>query len=206
MEGQIGVETRELQVLLENLDSDSVRAAEKYCNLLALLTSFCERNASCGVYADDIVIRALEIVASKLREGQNIVDPFAYTFTVTRNLVRDFYKKTLPLYLSCTPMDAVKCKRQQSEKDAIESEIGEECRKKSLNDLSVNQRDLIFRYYKRGLQCKEYREALARELDINVDALSNRVARIKRKLNQACMRCKEKLRAERLPAILQDCG
>ncbi|HXA84432.1 MAG TPA: sigma-70 family RNA polymerase sigma factor [Candidatus Dormibacteraeota bacterium] len=206
MENETSIGCSGLKMLLERLDSDDKRAAEKYCHLLVCLTSFCEQRTHYSHYADDIVIKAIEIVTSKLRDGESIKNPYAYSFAVTRNLVSDLNKKPLPLYLDHASISAVKCNRQRTERDAIESEIGEECRQRCLDDLPLQQRNLILRYYQQGLHCKDHREDLAKELCVSAEALSNRVARIRKKLSRSCRSCIEKLKAERLPAILQNCS
>ncbi len=192
-----------LQMLLECLDRDNRRAAEKYCNLIVSLTGFCERRARCGPYADEIVIRTLEIVTSKLRKGESISNPHAYSFAVAKNLVSDFNKRTLPLSIDQISISEFKCNRLHVERDAIESEIGRECRWRCLERLPDKQRDLILRYYQGGLHCKDRREELAKELGTSVEALSNRVARVRKKLKQSCQNCVEKLKTEWVPAILQ---
>jgi len=47
--------------------------------------------------------------------------------------------------------------------------------------------------------------SLAKELGITVEALSNRVARVRKKLSRSFRNCVEKLKAESMPAMLQNC-
>lgn|SRR5262249_53223557 len=204
MESETPASNTGLYILLKSLDSDNGRAAEKYCHLLSSLISFCEQRTRYSHYADDIVIRALEIVASKLRGGKEIQNLYAYSLGVTKNVVNDFNKMRLPFYLDPTMMSAVKCNRQQIEIERIENEIAEECRQSCMESLPDKERALILRYYQNGLYCKHHRESIAKELGISLEALSNRVARIKKKLSFSCRSCVEKLRAERLPAMLQE--
>jgi RNA polymerase sigma factor (sigma-70 family) len=188
-------------ILLERLDQDDLRAAWKYRNLVGILLVYCEQQMQHPAYADDIVRRAIDIVATKLAGGEDILNLQAYSFSVARHLLCDYRKRLMPEYIDDSLTRTLKCNRHLVQIDSIEKEVREECREKCLQNLPGEQRDLIVKYYERGLYCKSYREEMARDLGISVEALNNRISRIKKKLSQCCHGCASRLNAERLPAI-----
>lgn len=190
-----------LQMLLERLDQDNLCAGRKYRDLIGMLLMFCEQQMHCPVYADDIVRRTIDIVAQKLSGGEDIINPRAYSVAVARHLLSDHRKRLIPEYIDDHLAHTLKCNRQLVQIDSIEKEVREECRQKCLESLPGEQRELIVKYYERGLHCKLYREEMARELNINVEALNNRISRIRKKLNQCCKNCSARLNTERLPVI-----
>lgn len=188
-------------ILLERLDQDDLRAGCKYRNLIRILLGFCEQQMRYPAYADDIVRRTIDIVVEKLAGGRNILNLNAYSFAVARHLLSDYRKRLLPEYIDDNLTHTLKCNRHLAQIDSIGKEIMEECREKCLQSLPDEQRNLIVKYYERGLHCKVYREEMARNLGISVEALNNRISRIRKKLNQCCHNCASRLNAERLPAI-----
>lgn len=199
--------TRELlapdgfDLLLERLDRDHLQAGWKYRNLVGTLLGYCEQQMHYPAYADDIVRRTIDIVTEKLACGENILNLQAYSFAVARHLLSDHRKRLLPEYIDDSLTRTLKCNRQLVQIDSIEKEVREECRERCLQSLPIEQRDLIVKYYERGLHSKAYREEMAANLGISVEALNNRISRIRKKLNQCCHNCASRLNTERLPAI-----
>lgn len=190
-----------LQMLLERLDGDHLCAGRKYRDLTVTLSLFCERRMRRPADADDIVRRTIDIVAAKLAGGNDILNLRAYSFAVARHLLRDYRKRVLPEHIDEHLARTLKCTRHLAQVEYLEKEAKDECRQRCLNSLPTEQRDLILKYYHRGLHCKPYREQMARELEINIEALNNRISRIRKKLCQCCSGCTNRLKTSKLPAI-----
>src|SRR5260370_21734318 len=76
--------------LLAWLDHDRDRAGERYNTLRHRLIVFFE-GRNCSSESDGLADRTLDVVARKLREGQNIhsSESFGYCFGVARNILRE---------------------------------------------------------------------------------------------------------------------
>ncbi len=177
-----------LRTLLDRLDSDLHCAAGKYYRLVGILTIFIENRATSDIDSDELARKVLDIVAAKLAQGEDIQNVQAYSFGVARNLVNTQRRKSISDLLDHSFVSGIRADRQANF-EAIAKEVEEDCRRKCLELLPAERRDLIVRYYQTGLQSKQYREELARELSMGVGALSNRISRIKSKLNECYRRC-----------------
>ena len=177
-----------LRTLLDRLDSDLHCAAGKYYRLVGILTIFIENRATSDIDSDELARKVLDIVAAKLAEGEDIQNVQAYSFGVARNLVNTQRRKSISDLLDHSFVSGIRDDRQANF-EAIAKEVEENCRRKCLELLPTERRDLIVRYYQTGLQSKQYREELARELSMGVGALVNRLSRIKSKLNECYRRC-----------------
>jgi DNA-directed RNA polymerase specialized sigma24 family protein len=177
-----------LRTLLDRLDSDLHCAAGKYYRLIGILTIFIENRATIDIDSDELARKALDIVATKLVQGEDIQNVQAYSFGIARNLVSAQTKKSISDRSDHSFVCGIRDDRQANF-EAIAKEVEEDCRRKCLELLPTERRDLIVRYYQTALQSKQYREDLARELSIGVDALFNRISRIKNKLNECYRRC-----------------
>ena len=177
-----------LRLLLERLDPDSLRAAEKYYRLIGTLTLFIEHRTGRSADSDDLARQTLDIVAVKLAQGEEIQNIQAYSFGVARNVLTAYRRKavheSMHEYLASTIRDD-----RQANRETVTKEVEELCRQKCLQALPIDQRDLIVRYYRNGLHSKQYRDQLARELNITVEALCNRISRIKKKLGECHGQC-----------------
>jgi len=177
-----------LRILLERLDSENLRAAEKYYHLLGVLTLFLENRIGRAADSDDLARKTLDIVAEKLADGEDIKNIQAYSFAVAKNLLRAYQRKAV--CVSAEEQDfAAGGHGDPRFQETIFKEIEEECRQKCLQSLDPEKRDLIIRYYQRGLHSKTYREELAQELNIKAEALGNRISRIKKKLSECHLEC-----------------
>jgi DNA-directed RNA polymerase specialized sigma24 family protein len=186
-----------LRTLLDRLDCDLHCAAGKYYRLVGILTIFIENRATIDIDSDELARKALDIVAAKLAQGEDIQNVQAYSFGIARNLVSAQRRKSVPDPLDYSLVFSIRDDRQANF-EAIAKEVEEDCRRKCLELLPAERRDLIVRYYQTSLRSKHYREELARELSIGVEALCNRISRIKSKLNECYRRC---VRAGRESAI-----
>jgi DNA-directed RNA polymerase specialized sigma24 family protein len=177
-----------LRMLLDRLDTENLRAAEKYYHLLGVLTLFLENRMGQALDSDDLARKTLDIVAEKLASGVDIKNIQAYSFAVAKNLLHAYRRR--PVCESVEDQDVVVAGHSYPAiQETMIKEIEEECRQKCLQSLDPDRRDLIMRYYQRGLHSKAYREELAQELSLSVEALGNRISRIKKKLSACHLDC-----------------
>jgi RNA polymerase sigma factor (sigma-70 family) len=171
-----------LSLLLARLDLDKCSRNDSYDRLVTTLTIYCERKLRYPNHAEEIVRKVIDIISLKLNEGINILDLRVYGFAVAKHLLSDYRRKVLPEYLDDTAMIIENYRTQTTPDYALQAEIDDECRLKCLQRLPPEQRDLLMRYYRGGLHCKDERENIAKDLDITPAALCNRITRIRKKL------------------------
>jgi DNA-directed RNA polymerase specialized sigma24 family protein len=186
-----------LRLLLARLDRDGLLASEKYYRLISTLTLFIEHRIGISADSEYLARVTLDTVATKLAQGENIQNLQAYSFGVARNVLSAYRRKAT--HESAKEYLAVAASCEQGSQETITKEVEEACRQKCLRALPEEQRDLIVRYYQNGLQSKQYRDLLARELEITTEALCNRISRIKKKLGECHGLC---VRARKDAAIL----
>lgn len=178
--------------LLSCLGPDRESAANAYVRQWrALVIYFAVRGAKApDLLADETFDR----VARRLSEGQTILteNPANYFYGVARNVWREsrvraetmvpFSDEASPvLNVSRTPLELM---LQSLEAGALEKRLASLDR--SLAQLSVEDRDLIIRYYHGGGGGRiRGREALASRLGVSGDSLRHRVARLRTKLARA---------------------
>jgi RNA polymerase sigma factor (sigma-70 family) len=171
-----------LSLLIARLDIGKCSPADSYDRLVNALTTFCETKLRYPSHADEIVRKIIDIISLKLNEGIDILDLRAYGFAVAKHLLSDYRRKVVPEYLDDTAVIIETYGAQATSDYALKAEIDNECRLKCLQRLPPGQQDLLVRYYRGGLHCKDERENIAKDLDITPEALCNRIARIRKKL------------------------
>src|SRR5581483_9076614 len=133
--------------------------------------------------SDYLARTALDTVAVKLEQGEDIQNLQAYSFGVARNILNADRRKAM--HESANELFArIPSDEGHGNQETIAKEVEESCRHKCLQALPDEQRELIVRYYQNGLHSKTYRDQLARELNTTTDALCNRISRIKKKLGE----------------------
>jgi|SRR5579883_1316062 len=187
-----------LRLLLDRLDPDNLRAAGKYYRLIGTLTLFIEHRIGSSADSDYLARTALDTVAAKLAQGEDIQNIQAYSFGVARNVLSAYRRKALQESANSYLAGMIHG-GEHTRRETIAKELEEGCRQKCLQALPEDQRDLIVRYYQNGLHSKTYRDSLAHELNITIEALCNRISRIKKKLGDCHGQC---VRARKEAAIL----
>jgi DNA-directed RNA polymerase specialized sigma24 family protein len=172
------------EALLAQLDTDRERAGERYEIIRRKLVRLFEWRG-CEA-AEDLTDETFNRVARRLSEGVALrSEPYGY-FCGVAHLV---YKEVL---------------RQSSrQRRALESgdwpppEPGPEaddpqleCLRRCLKGLTEGERELVLRYHQ-GENNIRNRQALARDLEIQLNAVRIRVHRIRRKLEDCVKRCLE---------------
>jgi DNA-directed RNA polymerase specialized sigma24 family protein len=176
------LDARALRRLLDQLDSDPLRASQRYETLRrSLIKVFAwEQQSDSEALADDVLDR----VARRLNEGVAIADVIAYA------------QRTAELVL-------MEARRRARRREALAEggagallpmiadplvERRHDCLERCLNSLGAEARDLVLRYYAHDGRARiEQRDALAREQGLSVGALRNRMLRLREKL-ESCVR------------------
>jgi len=182
--------------LLACLDRDRERAAEKYEEIRNALITFFEHRGclSPEEYADETINR----VARRLSEGKEIYtnNAASYFYGVAHNLLKEYWEapdrrasalESLPQAgaPSHNPIEV-----QQQEAQLLLRERRLECLEKCLEALTPQNREMVMKYYQGEAAVKvKNRKSLAQELSIPLNALRNRVLRIRERLEECVSSC-----------------
>jgi len=180
-----GLTAERFQVLLDWLDPDAERAAQKYEVIRrGLITIFVNRKyADAEGLADETIDR----VVRKLPEikANYSGDPARYFYGVAKHVYLSHLRRERPL----PPPHPL------PEEDAAQTERMLECLSKCLDTLSPDSRELILRYYEEQKQAKiDSRKKLAMKLHVKSGVLRARMRRIRMALEKCvteCLRARE---------------
>jgi DNA-directed RNA polymerase specialized sigma24 family protein len=173
--------------LLDWLDSDRDRAAEKYEFIRRRLIKifFCRGCAEAEELADETISRVAARV-EEIAEGYH-GDPALYFYGVAQKLFLEYSRK--PVQMRVAPDST----RNQSVTVALRNiEPEYQCLERCLERLPREDRELVVRYYQQerleGMdQCKKQ----AAELGVAVNALRLRAQRIRLALQRCILECLE---------------
>jgi DNA-directed RNA polymerase specialized sigma24 family protein len=170
--------------LLESLDADRERAAERYEDLRRTLVRFFEWRGA--PFPDEHADDTFDRVARRLAEGIEIANVGGYTYSVAKLVLLETRKGPASRRAAVDVTSLVHA--IPIDHDAGEKEARLTCLDGCLRGLPAEGRALIVEYYKDDKRGRiEARRALAARLGINADALANRAQRLRDKL-QACVR------------------
>jgi DNA-directed RNA polymerase specialized sigma24 family protein len=177
--------------VLEVLDADRDRAAEKYEALRRKLVRFFEwrRARSPEEMADEVIDR----VALRLAEGERIASPDTprYFLGVARNVLRESWAQPSgPEELTEALATAAAVARDPlaEAEAAARAEAWMACLDRCLERLPVESRQLVLLYHQDQKRARiDGRRELARRLGIGLNALRIRVFRLRATL-EACVR------------------
>lgn len=158
---------RAFDLLLAALDADREAASGKYETLRGKLINLfawerCET-------PDELADEALDRLARKLAEGIALQSADQYAFGIARRMLLEQHRAN---HIKRTALRALRYFRGPGTRDAELLRSAERC----LDELPEESRNLIERYY------AEDRDAIASGLDISLNALRNRVLRIREKI------------------------
>jgi len=170
----------EFEHLLEWLDSDRDRAAEKYEKIRQRLA----RMLVCrGCWeADDLVDLTMDRVARKIDEIRDsyVGDPGAYFGGVARHVYQEWLRKQTPPAPIPDPVEP--------DDDGPEHDCLDDC----LKALTSHNRDLILEYYEDDKQAKiNHRKAIAAREGLEMEALRLRIHRIRKVVRDCILKCVE---------------
>jgi DNA-directed RNA polymerase specialized sigma24 family protein len=196
--------TREsLDRLLEQLDSDRNRAAEKYEQIRQRLMKLF-RWRGCLAF-EEYADRTIDTVARRLAQGAEFqtANPYTLFYAVAMNLLKEYWRKVEREneaidYLSQSqhspddPEDV-----RSGEEERKEKEARAQCLRHCLSQLSSENLLLIKKYYAEGdVMDKEQRKQIAEELKISVNALRVRAFRIRGEVERCVDACLNPQRSE----------
>jgi DNA-directed RNA polymerase specialized sigma24 family protein len=172
--------------LLDRLDRDRGRAAERYEELRRMLLRFFEWRGA--PFPDEHTDETFNRVARKLAEGVAIENIGGYIYKVARLVYLETRKgpdaKRVPLDTS-RPMAAADLASEAAEKERRLA-----CLDDCLRELPAESRELIVAYYRDDTQGRiEGRRRLAERLGLRAEALANRAQRLRDKLERCVRAC-----------------
>jgi RNA polymerase sigma factor (sigma-70 family) len=180
--------------LLAALDTDRDRASEKYILVRRNLVRFFE-GRGCR-FAEDHADDAINRVAKKLAEGEEILDLNSYSYGVARMLLLEVYKEKEREEKALKELPSLRLvENDEAELDEAQERLS--CLNDCLDRLSPDTRQLIVGYYQGDKQSRiENRKRLTQSLGIPNQALRSRAGRIREKLEACLLTCLKKKRAE----------
>jgi DNA-directed RNA polymerase specialized sigma24 family protein len=172
--------------LLDRLDADRERAAEKYEDLRRTLTRFFEWRGA--PFPDEHTDETFNRVARKLGEGVEIRNIGGYCYEVARlvflEAVRGHDNKRVPL--ESTKLEAAASVTDET----VEQEVRLDCLEDCLRALPGESSELILGYYCYEKRSQiDRRRTLAKRFGLRRDALANRAQRLRDKLAQCVSAC-----------------
>lgn len=175
---------RDFQALLQSLDPDPAAAGMRYENLRWRLVRFFRWN-DC-VTAEDLADVALNRLGRRVAEDPgSILDLERFATGIARMLVRE---QIVQRTREEKALDAFARETRRSGSLEEEKQELEQCLAECVRLLSVENRDLIERYYTGDASERiRGRKAIADELGISLNTLRNRVLRLRRDL-ESCAR------------------
>ena len=182
-----------LDRLLVAFDSDSEEAGRRYLLLRRNLVRYFE-GRGCP-FAEDHADEAINRVARKFDEGEEIRDISGYSYGIARLLLLEVYKerdreeKTLKELPSLRLVDSDPAR---SDEDADRLECLNHC----LEKLPTTSKELIVGYYQGDKRSRiENRKRIGKEMGIPNQALRSRAVRLREKLEACLSSCLKKKRA-----------
>jgi RNA polymerase sigma factor (sigma-70 family) len=180
--------SEDFERLLSWLAPDREQAAWKYEDIRrSLIKIFVWRGVA---EAEDLADETIMRVTQKVGEiaSSYVGDPAAYVYSVGNKVFQEYWRRRklhVPLgsqrLVAPVPVD---------DPDTIEKEY--ECLNRCVEQLSPEDRKLIWGYYAKERQAKiEHRKELAERLNIGLNALRVRVYRIRAALEECIEKCME---------------
>lgn len=170
--------------MLEWLDADEDRAAQKYEFIRGKLIKFFELRGC--LQAEDLADTAFDRVAAKIETlAENYVgNPAAYFYGVARNILLE--NRRQPKFTEIPPQ----LSREFEFEDEIEKSV--ECLRQCLARLAPEHKTLIIEYYSFKKSEKfQTRRTLAEKINVSIDTLRTKVFRIREKLQKCAFQCLE---------------
>jgi DNA-directed RNA polymerase specialized sigma24 family protein len=169
--------TEAFTLLLQALDPDSGRAAEKYEILRHRLIVFFDVRSAAA--PEDMADEVLDRVCRRLEEGEAIRGVTQYCYGVASRVLRELWRgerRRLPVL----PVSD----------DVEEKERRDQCLTRCLERLGGEARDLMLRYYAGAGRARSAdRDRLAAELGISISGLRVKMHRLREQLQEQMERC-----------------
>ncbi|HKR11966.1 MAG TPA: hypothetical protein VJT15_07920 [Pyrinomonadaceae bacterium] len=186
--------------LLDSLDMDRQKAAEKYERIRKRLANFFEYRG-CSA-PEDYADTTINCAAKKLDTGSEIYsnDPLSFFIGIARNILQEYWEQ-VPKHAASLDhlpdadhpfIDAIDTIQREEDRDRSEAEL--KCLEDCLEKSGGENRDLIMSYYvgEKGQKIRN-RKRMAEELDIAPANLRLRAFRLRAKLEACVKNCFEAL-------------
>jgi DNA-directed RNA polymerase specialized sigma24 family protein len=186
---EVGLTAQAFAKLLDCLDEDRERAADKYEDLRRTLARFFEWRGA--PFPEEHTDETFNRVARKLDEGVMIRNVGGYCYQVARLVFLETIKGHDRKRES---LESVVLQAPENPADELaEKELRLDCLEECLRRLPADRNELILEYYRhdKGVQI-ERRRALAQRLGLRRDALANRAIRLRDSLQQCVSACLRK--------------
>jgi DNA-directed RNA polymerase specialized sigma24 family protein len=165
--------------LLAALGGDRERAGERYVEIRSNLVRFFEWRAC--PFPEEHADEAMNRVAKRLEEGEEIRDPSGYCIGVARRLLLEINKERAREQQALSEMAS----SPVGSADASGSEWRIECLRACLENLPADSRELIIEYYQGEKRARiERRKRLGERFGIPVNVLRMRALRIRETLQR----------------------
>ncbi|HVQ38902.1 MAG TPA: sigma-70 family RNA polymerase sigma factor [Pyrinomonadaceae bacterium] len=181
------INEEDFEALLAWLGADRDSGGGRYEGIRRSLTKiFLYRGFS---DADEMADETINRVARNVKRIQStyIGDPILYFYNVANKLMMECGRKKLLQ----VPLDEERTDLISEPDDSAEStEVEFECLDRCLQKLEPDERALILSYYQEDKQAKiDHRKVLAREMNVDLNALRVRVYRIRARLEKCIEDC-----------------
>jgi DNA-directed RNA polymerase specialized sigma24 family protein len=182
--------------LLEKLDADRERAAEKYEQIRQRLVKLF-RWRGCLLF-EEYTDKTIDRVARRIAEGAEFQtdNPYTLFYAVAMNILKEHWRKSereseaLDSLLQSQPASEDPEEMRARQEESKEHDRRLECLRHCLGVLSSENLVLIKKYYAEGnILDKEQRKQTAEELGISVNALRVRAYRVRSEVEQCVEQC-----------------
>jgi DNA-directed RNA polymerase specialized sigma24 family protein len=164
------------------LDSEPSRAGEKYEALREALVKFLDWRGA--LFPEEMVDEIFNRVTRKIEEGETIHDMPNYCHGVARLVFLQSLERPGNKRVELEELSIVAIPKPDV------TDVRQECLNRCLRQLPAENRELIIEYYRKdGRQKIDHRVAMAERLGVPLNALRNRVQRIRDKLEQCIRQC-----------------
>lgn len=181
-----------LHLLLNRLDADVEKAAEKYEDLRLRLVNYFVWSCGCPESrADGLADQTLDRVALKLEQNTNIENLRAYSLATARFIWLEHGRKVREESWGDEEPEIPVAPPEREERDdrylCLDACLGEAIK-------SESDRRLILDYYDaaESEKNKDHRKKLAQKLGLDVGALKVRACRLRKRLERCIRECVEK--------------
>jgi DNA-directed RNA polymerase specialized sigma24 family protein len=175
--------------LLDCLDADSQRAAERYESIRRTLVKFFDWRGS--NISEELADETLNRLIRKLDEGDRIRDVATYSYGVARLVFLESLKGPASKHTPLEEAGELIAAADHFTEDYREDEDRQyECFEKCLESLPAGGRETILEYYKDERRAKiDHRRLLADRLGIPINALRSRAQRLRDRLEKCVEEC-----------------
>lgn len=181
--------------LLQRLDADAARAAERYEELRLKLVKFYAWRGCPAASADELADETINRISGKLEEGVEIESLNAYACQISRFVWLEFSRKRKEdSFGDRLPEQRVEPNFTEEPDERLK------CLRKCLAEIACDaaERALIIGYYDRaaGEKLKDARKSLAEKFGLKMNALKVKACRLRAKLEKCINECVAAARAE----------